>query len=67
MVWFRLQILSQYGEKKVLKPNFHDIPPTGYAENYGYKHDEIDAAFVSGMSEPAQFWSSSQHEYVMKQ
>ena len=62
-----MQILFQYGEKKVIKPIYHDIKPTGYAENYGYTNDEIEAAFVGGISEPARFWNASKHEYTLPQ
>jgi hypothetical protein len=63
---FAPQILSLYGDKKVIKPIFHDIPPTGYAEQFGYKHDEIEAAFVGGIEQPAVLWNSTTHDYKLQ-
>ena len=60
------QILFLYGDKKVVQPVYHDIPPTGYAERFGYKHDEIEAAFVAGIQQPAVLWNSTTHEYKLQ-
>ena len=61
-----VQILTLYGQKKVVKPAYHDISPTGYAEQFGYRHDEIEAAFVGGIPEPAVFWNSATHDYNLQ-